>query len=310
MVGRHFPDGLFQYHPAKLGPYFIKKLFQSEKIRRLAYRLQIIIMRSGYCQKSISVHSFVFLFLLSYTARDVLNCTRWRLYFSYWNRGEQSKMKLQKKQAIIIGILFLITLILNLIASEIMKPILDKESYLTETYPKQNLIIVGNLFNIICASAMILFPLYSFLWFLNHSYIVFRGLKGGILFLYIIAIKTFCFIALSKEYISNTNAVHISFGNALYSEIHRATVVYLMAFWSGALLFYLLLFKSQLVPKWLLFWGMGATLLLALGTIMTIFGLGTFKTMPLLQGMVYFAPPTALHKFISSCAKSSEIGIV
>jgi hypothetical protein len=213
-------------------------------------------------------------------------------------------MKSQKKQAIIIGGLFLIALILNLIASDIMNPILDNANYLTQAYPKRNLIVIGNLLNIICAIAMIFIPIVLFSLIdkplLPHAigYIVFRGLEG-ILFLYI-AIKTFCFIDLSQEYISNPNVVHVYFGNALRSEIHWATIVYLIAFCSGASLFYFLLFKSQLVPNWLSFWGMGAALLLTSGTIMGIFGIGVFKTIPLLQGMVYFAPPIALNEFILS----------
>lgn len=214
-------------------------------------------------------------------------------------------MKTQKKQAITIGILFLIALILNLIASEILNPILDNTNYLTVAYPKHNLIIVGNLLNMVCAVAMIFIPIVLFSTVndthkpLAAAYIVFRALEG-VLFFYM-TINTFRFIDLSKAYIDTNNDVFVIFGNALHSHIHWAMIVYLISFCTGALLFYSLLFKSRLVPKWLSVWGLVGTLLLASGTIMGVFELGIFKTIPLMQGMVYFAPLIALNEFVLSC---------
>ena len=216
-------------------------------------------------------------------------------------------MKSQKKAAIVIGILFLIALVLNIIASEIFKPILDSADYLTKVYPQKHLIVVGNILNIICAIAMIFIPIVLFSVvtqihrYLAIGYIVFRGLEG-ILFLYI-AIKTFSFIDISNKFLSSANTINafnLSIGNALHSEIHWATVVYLIAFCCGALMFYSLLLKSKLVPKWLSVWGLAAVLILTTGTIMDMFELGIFKTMPLMQGMTYFAPPIALNEFVLS----------
>jgi Domain of unknown function (DUF4386) len=214
-------------------------------------------------------------------------------------------MKTQKKPAIIIGILFLIALILNLIASEMLNPILDHTNYLTQAYPKRNLIVVGNLLNIVCAVAMTFIPIVLFSTVSQRhkpraaAYIVFRALEG-VLFFYM-AINTFRFIDLSKAYIDTTNEVFLIFGQELHSHMHWAMIAYLISFCSGAFLFYSLLFKSQLVPKWLAVWGLTGTALLAVGTLLGLFEWGIFKTMPLMQGMVYFAPLIALNEFVLSC---------
>ena len=216
-------------------------------------------------------------------------------------------MKSSKNIAITIGVLFLIALILNLIATEIFKPILNVQNYLSLSYPNKNKVIIGNLLNLICAIAMIFIPI-TLLPIAKRnngklavSYIVFRALEG-ILFIFI-AIKTLQFISLSKEYqTAGTQMISIlqTLGKSTQDEINWATNLYILIFSLGGIAFYSLLFKSKLIPRFLSVWGFAAVLILLAGGALALFGFGVFKNMPLMDGMVYFAPPIALNEFVLS----------
>jgi MFS family permease len=214
-------------------------------------------------------------------------------------------MNTYRKSAIIVGLLFLIALILNPIAGAIFDPILNTPDYLDKVYAGRNLVILGNLLNFISAIAMIFIPISLFPVArknnesLASSYIVFRALEG-ILFIYI-AIKSLSFISLSKTYITEAaqNVSYLqSLGSSIHSEIYWATIIYILIYALGGVTFYYLLYKSKLMPRFLSIWGLLAVLLLLVGAIMSLFSLGIFNHVPLMKGMVYFAPPIAINEFV------------
>lgn len=214
-------------------------------------------------------------------------------------------MNRYRKSAITVGLLFLTALILNPIATEILDPILNTPDYLDKAYTGRNLVITGNLLNLICAIAMIFIPISLFPVArknnesLASSYIVFRALEG-MLFIYI-AIKSLSFISLSKVYTTEAaqNASYLqSLGNSIHSEIYWATIIYIIIYTLGGVTFYYLLYKSKLVPRFLSIWGLMAVVLLFVGAILGLFSLGIFNRLPLMKAMVYFAPPIAINEFV------------
>lgn len=215
-------------------------------------------------------------------------------------------MNKHKKTAAFVGALFLIALIPNVIANEMINGLIYSDGYLGKIADNKDYLIIGNVLNIACAWAMIFIPITLFpaistpLKKYVIAYAVFRGLEG-ILFL-IIAIKTLSFIGVAEELLSTKISTDSAYGlgSLIHSEIHWATIVYLIAFCAGATVFYLLLFKSGLVPKWLSVWGLFGVFVLATGTVFAIFKIGVFLSMPQMQGMAYFAPPIALNEFILS----------
>ena len=134
---------------------------------------------------------------------------------------------------------------------------------------------------------------------LATAYIVFRALEG-ILFVYL-AIITLSFIPLSEKQI-NAEPVNYyalqALGDFVHAEIHWATIIYLVIFSLGGATFYYLLYKSKLIPRFLSVWGFLAIVLLFLGVILAIFKVGLFSNMPLMKGMVWFAPPIAVNELI------------
>lgn len=216
-------------------------------------------------------------------------------------------MKSSKRVAITVGVLFLVALIFNLIASEIFKPILNVQDYLVHLYPNKTKVIIGNLLNFSCAIAMIFIPIILFpITKKNNpnlaiSYVVFRALEG-ILFIFI-AIKTLALISLSEEYqMAGRQAISIlqTLGKSVQDEINWATNIYILIFILGGFTFYSLLFSLKLVPRFLSIWGFLAVLILLVGSVLGLFCMGVFKSMPLMDGMVYFAPPIALNEFVLS----------
>ncbi len=217
-------------------------------------------------------------------------------------------MNSTRMTAIIVGVLFLIALVFNLIASGILDPILSTPDYLANAHPNKTQVIIGNLLNFICALAMIFIPIILFPVGKKHNenlalgYVVFRFLEG-ILFIYV-AIKSLTLISLSKAYINAGGAQNASYlqtiGDSIKSELHWATVIYIIVFALGAMTFYYLLYKSKLLPRFLSVWGLLAAVLLFVGAMLGIFSLGLFSRMPLMKAMVYFAPPIALNELILS----------
>lgn len=210
-------------------------------------------------------------------------------------------MNTHQRIARAIGTLFLIALVLNIIANEIATPIIDNPAYLELVYSRKSALILSCLLNMICAVAIILIPLALFPVIQNEhrgfaiGYSVFRGLEG-ILFVFIV-IKTLTLIHLSEK--KSLQDAYV-FGELIQAEIRWATLVYLLVFCAGALLFYGVLWKTCLIPRLIAVWGLAGVCILFFGTILATLQAGIFRTVPLLQGMAYFAPPIALNEFVLS----------
>lgn len=215
-------------------------------------------------------------------------------------------MNTQQHSAKLIGILFLIALIPNIIANELLNPILTDHNYLALMYEKRFTVITANLLNSICGIAMILIPVVLFPTVKKElkpfaiGYIVFRAIEG-VLFFHI-AQKTFGLIDLSRLYLaeSGNNQIYHALGQSTQIEIQWTTLLYLITYCCGAILFYSLLFKAKMIPKWISVWGLAGVVLLATGPVLFLTEVGLFKNTSLLEGMIYFAPPIILNEFLLS----------
>ncbi len=210
-----------------------------------------------------------------------------------------------RKTATLAAVLFLIALFFDLIASSIYQPILNAPDYLATVYPNKLRVTAGILLDVICAPAMILIPIVLFPLFkkfderLALGYVVFRLLEG-ILFI-LLAINSLSLISLSRDYL-RSGAPDVSLfqalGNSIHAEIEWTTLLYILVFTLGALLFYSLLFRSKLIPRWLSGWGLFAAVFLSTGALLHLFGM--FGAMPLMKVMPFFAPPIGLQELVMS----------
>ena len=207
-----------------------------------------------------------------------------------------------RKIAVIVGVLFIIAFVFDLLAMAISEPILNAPDYLNIVYQNKMQIIIGTLFEFFAACAIVLIPIMMLPILRQHSeslafgYVGFRLLEG-ILFIFAV-IKSLSLISLSQEFIS-AGAPDTSYfqtlGNSLQAQNHWSTLVYIIVFTLGALMFYSLLYKSKLLPRFISVWGLIAVSLLLAGALVGLFGfIHTSKI------MIFFGPPVALNELTLS----------
>jgi hypothetical protein len=211
-------------------------------------------------------------------------------------------MNTNRKIAIIVGVLFIIAFVFDLLAMAISEPILNAPDYLVNAYPNKIQIIIGSLLELFAALAIILIPIMLFPILKQHNeslsfgYVGFRFLEG-ILFIFSV-IKSLSLISLSQEFIS-AGAPDASYfqtiGNSIQAQNHWSTLIYIIVFTLGALMFYSLLYKSKLLPRFISAWGLVAVSFLLAGALFGLFGLiHTSKI------MIFFGPPVALNEMTLS----------
>lgn len=187
-------------------------------------------------------------------------------------------MDRNKKIATIVGSLFIIATIVHLIGEAFSKPFLSSLDYLDIVYPNRISVVFGSLIELISIPAVALIPVFLFPIFKKHNeplalgYVGFRFFEG-ILFT-IISIKNLSLISLSQEYLT-TGGVEASYfqniGRLIQAENSWMFMIYLIVFTSGALIFYSVLYRSKLVPRFLSGWGFIGAALMLTGTVLSMF---------------------------------------
>jgi len=187
-----------------------------------------------------------------------------------------------RKNAIIAGVLFIVATVTNMLGNLSIRPILDAPDYLIQISANENLIIIASLLVLISAfaSASIAIWLYPILK-KHHKALAlgsvgFRLMEGILYIIGVVALLSL--LTLSQEYVtagaSNASLYQIS-GALLQSVKTWAGQLGVIAFTTGAMMYYYVFYQSKLVPRWLSGWGfLGAALTLA-SALLAIAGLLT-----------------------------------
>jgi hypothetical protein len=208
-----------------------------------------------------------------------------------------------RRVSISVAVLFLIALVFDIAATSIYRPILDGPDYLLTAYPKRTLVTIGILLDFVCAPAMIMIPIFllplfrTFSMTIAYGYVAFR-LFEGILFTVLLA-HSYSLLGLSREYTysgASDASQYVAVGKSIHAAIASGTLIYILVYGIGALMFYYLLYQSRLIPRWLSCWGFLAVVLLSAGDLFYMFG--AFGDMPLMQAMAYCAPPIGLQEAV------------
>ena len=99
-------------------------------------------------------------------------------------KGE--KMNIDRRTAIIVGVLFIVAMLLNPIAMAIYEPILNAPDYLVNAYPNKIQVLIGILLDFLCVPLIVLIPVMLFPILKQHNerlalgYVVFRILEVAI----------------------------------------------------------------------------------------------------------------------------------
>jgi hypothetical protein len=187
-----------------------------------------------------------------------------------------------RKNAIIVGVLFIVATVTNMLGNLSIKPILDAPDYLIQISANENLMIIASLLVLISAfaSASIAIWLYPVLKKHHEALALgsvgFRLMEGMLIIIGVVALLSL--LTLSQEYVragaSNASLYQVS-GTLLQTVKTWAGQLSVLAFITGALMYYYVFYQSKLVPQWLSGWGfLGAALTLA-SALLAIAGLLT-----------------------------------
>ena len=196
------------------------------------------------------------------------------------NTTNGSPRETYRKNAISVGILFIIATVVHVLGkTKFLDPILDAPDLLIKVSSNQNQLIIGSLLVLISvfACAGIAIGLYPVLRKHNEALALGSvGFRVMETMLYVIGVAcTLSLIPLSQGSASagaaNASPFQIS-GTLLLAVKDSAGMLSVIAFTMGALLYYYILFRSKLIPRWLSGWGLVAAVSSLACILLTIFG--------------------------------------
>lgn len=200
----------------------------------------------------------------------------------------RARMSADRKAAVWIGVLYLIGTVGLVLSVIVTGGVLDGPAYLAQVAAQPNRLALGALFLLLPGLALAMVPVVF--WpigkryneTLAMGYVVFRG-----------ALETVCYIVLTVGWLVLIPLSKAADAGPLAALVRTTeTVIWdqmtAIPFALGALMFYVVLYQSRLVPRWLSIWGLvGGVLYLVppLGSMLG-FSLGFFMAPLALQEMV------------------------
>lgn len=183
-----------------------------------------------------------------------------------------------KKNAIIIGILFIIATAFLFVGDSFYGPFLDTPDYLQVAYPNRISATIGMLIEFSCILAILLIPVFAYPVLRMHSetlalgYVVFR-LFEAVLFV-LVDITKLTLIKVSQLYLaaeSSNVAMIENMGASIQDWNEWGWVFYVLIFAFGALIFYFALYQYKLLPRWISIWGLIAIVLMMSSALLAMF---------------------------------------
>lgn len=212
-------------------------------------------------------------------------------------------MKTNKKIAKIAGILLIFATVAGLIGSSLTGSIVGASDYLVQIAANKNLIVIGALFAFVAAagSVGIAIALYPVLRKYNEGLalgsVCFRLVEAV---LYTVGtLGLLSLLSLSQEYASAGPQTASTFQvlGTLISDVRvwAGFVLGVIAFCLGAAMYYCVMYRSRLVPRWLSVWGLVGLALLFSMVLLIAFG----ERVSGPSGMqVFLAIPLALQEIV------------
>lgn len=200
----------------------------------------------------------------------------------------EPRMSADRKAAVWIGVLYIIGTVGIVLSAVVTAGILSGPAYLAQVAAQSNQVAVGVLLLLVAGLALALVPVVF--WpvgkryneTLAMGYVVFRGAIETIFYV-VIALGWLLLIAISKEPDTGPLA-----GFVRTTETVIWDQLLAIPFVLGALMFYVVLFQSRLVPRWLSIWGLAGAALYIVAPLGSMFelSLGFFMAPLALQEMV------------------------
>ena len=191
------------------------------------------------------------------------------------------RMETYRKNAIIVGVLFIIATAFLYIGGAVYKPFLGSPDYLEIAYPNQIIAVVGMLIEFACVLAIPLIAVFFYPVLRKHNealaigYVGFRFFEA-VLFVSV-EINKLSLINVSQGYLLKGGMDTPFFQNMgllIQSTNQLIFSIYVVVFAVGALLLYSALYKSKLVPRFISLWGLIGAVVILSGALlgMIVFG--------------------------------------
>jgi Domain of unknown function (DUF4386) len=187
-------------------------------------------------------------------------------------------MDSNRRAALNTGVLFIAATVAALAGTTLSGPLVNDPDRLTRAATNASPLISGMLFQFVAAGASvgIAISLYPVLkqWGVGMALgsVVFRTLEAG---MYAVgAVSLLSLLPLARQFTSagaTERAGLAAVGEVLVGVREAAAVAGVLAFIVGALLYYWLLYRSNLIPRWLSGWGIAALLLMIAACVLALF---------------------------------------
>ena len=189
-------------------------------------------------------------------------------------------MNTNRRTARIVGVLFIAATVAALLGNSLTGSIVGAPDYLVQIAANKNLVVLGALLKIVAAvaSAGIAMALYPVLRKHNEGLALgsvgFRLVEG--VFYLVAALGLFSLLSLGQEYASAgpqiAPAIQALSTSILAVRVWAGFVIGVIAFCLGAAMYYYVLYRSRLIPRWLSAWGLAALAMLFSMTLLIAFG--------------------------------------
>ena len=206
------------------------------------------------------------------------------------------------KTAGIVGVLFIIGTIAGMLSHVLTGPVLGGSDVLVNVSAHEIQIIAGALCVLIMGLALAMVPVMMFPILKKYNealalgYVVFRGALETVMYI-VLAIIWLFLIPVSQEYVKagTPDASYFqSLGAVLLKGHDLIGPFQTIVFCLGALIFYYVLYQTNLIPRWLSGWGLIAIIPYLAAGLLVLFGFfGPLSTSEIVQDF-----PLALQEMV------------
>jgi hypothetical protein len=211
-------------------------------------------------------------------------------------------MNTYKTTARIAGVLYIMGTVAGVMSLVLAGPLLDASDTLTEISANETQMIAGALCILIMGLALAMVPVVVYPILKKHDdvlalgYVVFRGALETVTYL-VSVISWLVLVPISHEYVKAEAADASSFhalGTLLVETGDQAATLTTLIFSLGALMFYTVLYRAKLVPRWLSGWGLIAVAFYIIAGLLDIFDAAD----PMSTGLTLMFMPMAFQEMV------------
>lgn len=188
---------------------------------------------------------------------------------------------MERRTATIVGALFLLAMVTSLVGGVLIESILETPDYLGEAYANATLLAFGVVLELVNAAAVVgiavmMFSIFArFSEVLARAYVAYRVIEAAVIA--VAVISPLALITISQDYgaSGSPDASGIEALGVALVELRGRTAGLLIPFFFsvGAVIFYWLLYRSRIVPRFISVWGLISVALILAFNLADTFGI-------------------------------------